>query len=132
MSYISLINSVPVFPLVKSAGEGRLLHHILVIHILLLSGINWQINCVIEVHLIVFEFLRDFIGFVRNKDNFVSILTDSRKTGQIIDILGLWIGELRQANMMIVVILSTNHDKTLFHKILPQFILWKHAHHSFD
>ena len=91
---------------------------------------KWKTNRLIDIDIELFKLLWKLFSWVRYKYNFVIFWIDVGCTRGNIDILWNRVSELRQANVMKLVVLASYQDQVALHDLVAKGVLWHHASHS--
>jgi len=109
-----------------------LLLHVLTLDEFLFSGIERRGQCVVKILFEILELLWDAFFGVRYINNLVRVLSYAGHASELVDIGWHWIGELGQPDVVVGMVLASDHHQALLDQIVSQLIFWKHAKYSVD
>lgn len=79
----------------------------------LLSEQMWLRNSMVDILLEVFHLVWYRPITMGSEFDYVGVLVDIGKSELLVDVLRKWLGELREANVVVLVIWASDHDQVL-------------------
>ena len=107
--------------------ETGLLQQVSVPHEHLFLGVHWLTNRLINIDRQMGNIFWNWFVWIRHEDDFSFVIFANCETWKLIDIWWEWISELRQSNMLVVVILTSYQYEILLQQVSSQLILWQHS-----